>query len=264
MAIFSILHLWAFTFYPYVSGQQGDEVTDLYGNGAAKYYGGPLGVKAIADALNPLDLIKAVSRGLRWLFVGRKHRTLDPSYRDDTEAIGLNPAAGSALKNTAYEGAGRMMPGAGAGGRSGRYGPSPDEEGAVLLGHAQPNPTTSSGYEHEHSSGDLGIAPSPDEMEHGEDQDRFYSSTSNRLSTSSLLEPAPRPYSPSDGRSHSPYFPTPSDSDDPHHIPGRDGRAAGYPYHSRDGSLQDQPPIPMPEPHRPPPLHDDYDDYERR
>lgn len=234
MAIFGTLHLWAFAWQPYASGNQQDEVTDFYGNGKAMYHGGRYGEKALLDALNPLDLVKAVSRSLRWLFVGRKHRTLDPSYRDD-DAIGLNPASPPSSKTP---GAGTMP-----GGISDRYGAAPDEEGAVLLGHAQPNPTAA----YSRSGGDLGIAPSLDEIEN---DSRYYSS--NRLSTSSLLEPAshpPRPYSPYDGNSRGPFL-TPSDSDQ---------EAGIATCHSPHGSLQEQPPIPMPDPYQPPPLNDDYD-----
>lgn len=251
MALFGILHLWAFAWQPYAAGRSpGDEVTDFYGNGKAVYYGGPFGAKAILDALNPLDLIKAVSRGLRWLFVGRKKRMLDPSYQVDNEAIGLKQTDPTdPADTTAYKGAGPII----SGGRSGRHNRSPDEEDAVLLGHPQPNPMA-------HPSGDLGIAPSPepDELEH-DGHERIYSS--NRLSTSSLLEPtsshSPRPYSPYEHeRSHSPYS-MPSDEQE-----------AGLTTTSqfRRDSLQEQVPMPMPEAgaYRPPPLYDDdYDDYER-
>lgn len=214
-------------------------MTDFYGNGKPVYHGGPFGLKAILDALNPLDLIKAVSRGLRWLFVGRKKRTLDPSYRADGEAIGLKPAdSGPGPSATAYEGTGRFMSG-------GRAGSTPDEEGAVLLGHAQPNPTT-----YGRSSGDMGMAPSPDEVE--EQDGRFYSS--NRLNASPMLEPTshfPRAYSPYGDRSHSPYSRL-SEA-------GQERGVSSSPPH---GALQEQVPMPMDGPFQPPPLHDD--DYEYR
>lgn len=44
------------------------------------YHGGKMGFKALVDAMNPWDLVKATARGLRWLFVGRKKRLADPSY----------------------------------------------------------------------------------------------------------------------------------------------------------------------------------------
>ncbi|RAL66765.1 hypothetical protein DID88_007548 [Monilinia fructigena] len=43
--------------------------------------GGPLGLMAFADAMNPWDLVKAFARSMRWLFVGVKHREADASYK---------------------------------------------------------------------------------------------------------------------------------------------------------------------------------------
>ena len=253
MAIFGTLHLWAFSWKPYSSSNLKDDVvTDLYGNGEEVYYGGRFGAKAILDALNPLDLIKSISRGVRWLFVRRKRRTLDPSYQN-TDAFGLGPRKPTSTSATTYQGAGNTMPG----GRTGRYGLAPDEEDEVLLGHAQPNPTTA----YDRSSADLGIVPSPDEIEH---DGRYYSS--GRLSTSSLLEPtthSSRPYSPYDDDARGPYL-TPSDPDYP--PPYMSGHGTGArTYHSPSNSLQEQDPMPMPESyHRPPSRDDYYDHYGRR
>lgn len=64
----------------------GDDASSLHtttvkqSNGASDhppYLGGPLGVKALIDALNPWDIIKATGRGFRWLFIGVKKRN-DP------------------------------------------------------------------------------------------------------------------------------------------------------------------------------------------
>lgn len=141
MFIFSVVHLWSFTFKPYVISNQATEITDFYGNGKASYQGGHLGLKALIDAMNPLDLLKAIGRGARWLFVGRKNRLQDPSYREHHESIGMQPSqAGIASQGTAYEGGNTAM----SGGRTARYGSSPDEEGEILLAHPQPNPE--SGY----------------------------------------------------------------------------------------------------------------------
>jgi hypothetical protein len=73
MAIFSVLHLFAFSWKEYTTNKDG---MDPHGG----YKGGPLGVKAIIDAFNVWDLIKAAARGFRWLFVGRRKRTTDRSY----------------------------------------------------------------------------------------------------------------------------------------------------------------------------------------
>lgn len=84
MAIFSIFHLFAFPYQPYT----------LKGHGIINYswglnlenklgtnQGGPFGLKAIIDALNPWDLIKSFARAIPWLFVGRKNRESDISYK---------------------------------------------------------------------------------------------------------------------------------------------------------------------------------------
>ncbi|PHH88941.1 hypothetical protein CDD83_6861 [Cordyceps sp. RAO-2017] len=42
--------------------------------------GGPLGILAIVDALNPWDFVKAFARGIRWLFCGVKRRNEDTDY----------------------------------------------------------------------------------------------------------------------------------------------------------------------------------------
>lgn len=138
MSIFSILHLWAFSWKRYVITPGGPEVTDFYGNGKATYQGGRMGFGGLADAMNPLDLLKAVGRSFRWLAVGRKNRLQDPSYKSHTDTIGLQPS-GSTLGNqsTAYGGAGAAVPGS----RTNRY-PS-DDEGEILLANAQSNPSTS-------------------------------------------------------------------------------------------------------------------------
>lgn len=67
MAIFSILHIFAFPYKPYAK---------------AKSQGGFLGIKALIDAFSPMDFIKATARGFRWLFVGVRYRTQDASYDD--------------------------------------------------------------------------------------------------------------------------------------------------------------------------------------
>lgn len=39
-----------------------------------------MGCKALIDAMNPWDLVKANAHRFRWLFVGRKKRTADSRY----------------------------------------------------------------------------------------------------------------------------------------------------------------------------------------
>lgn len=78
MAIFAILHFWGFPWQPYKINKKEESLFGI--EETSNYQGGWLGTKAIFDAMNLWDLCKAVARGLRWLFVGRKQRTLDLSY----------------------------------------------------------------------------------------------------------------------------------------------------------------------------------------
>jgi len=97
MAIFSILHLFAFPYKPYtIKAFQGAEpkhyplspVSDqAYPvlNEIGPNQGGFLGIKAFADAMNPWDLVKGFARGMRWLVVGRRNRENDSSYNKNSE-----------------------------------------------------------------------------------------------------------------------------------------------------------------------------------
>ncbi|KAJ5134662.1 hypothetical protein N7448_000318 [Penicillium atrosanguineum] len=177
MFIFSIMHLWAFSWKPYaIANANQGEVTDFFGNGKATYEGGRYGMRALVDAMNPLDLLKAVGRSVRWLAVGRKHRMEDPSYQAHHESIGLEPPEAGVVTNaTAYTGA-AAVPGA----RTTRYGA--DEEGEILLANAQSNPeaahlgtspyaSDSDSYMHEHENPgrfyNNNNASSYDEFDHG-------------------------------------------------------------------------------------------------
>ncbi|KAM3542307.1 hypothetical protein ARSEF1564_004755 [Beauveria bassiana] len=91
MAIFALLHLWAFPYKPYThegatprfypspdlqkGGNRG------VANELERPQGGFLGFAAIWDALNIWDFIKAFGRGVRWLFCGVRRRKEDISYR---------------------------------------------------------------------------------------------------------------------------------------------------------------------------------------
>lgn len=89
MALFAILHLWSFPYAQYKEGSQ----TTFYPspnptlgippleNEHGPKMGGFAGLKAFGDAINVWDMVKAFGRGIRWLFVGVKHRHEDPSYQ---------------------------------------------------------------------------------------------------------------------------------------------------------------------------------------
>jgi hypothetical protein len=168
MAIFSVLHLFAFPWQPYskkseaskyplsVSDPDGPEVNDLDGLGPGQRVS--LAVKALIDAMNPWDLVKGFARGMRWLFVGRKNRENDISYKvssfdinspSNFNDMSLEPTG---LADNGYKG-NQGLPIANEFRRS-KFGiPSESarkeegEEGAGLIAHAQPNPLNpSSGY----------------------------------------------------------------------------------------------------------------------
>jgi hypothetical protein len=77
-----------------------------------------MGLRALWDAVNVWDVAKAFGRGMRWLFVGVKHRHEDVSYQAarknsvlggvDMDDLGQQPGGGKRLAgvDTAYGGGG--------------------------------------------------------------------------------------------------------------------------------------------------------------
>ncbi|KAL4947993.1 organic solute transporter Ostalpha-domain-containing protein [Aspergillus filifer] len=162
MVVFAVLHLWSFPWKSYAIAFQNDDVADVCDNVQRTYQGGRWGIDALVDALNPIDLFRAVGRSIAWLFVGRKKRTLDPSYKPAAEAIDLNSTYSAPQSGEMrYEGTGALR----TSGISGRYGRQPDEEGKMLLSHAQASP----------SSDDLEMTP----QALGDNRDRFYHSNNH-------------------------------------------------------------------------------------
>ncbi|KAK0287904.1 hypothetical protein LTS00_009749 [Friedmanniomyces endolithicus] len=89
MAIFAVMHLFAFPWKEYVIDKHDPaNMNPLamsgagYSGASPRYQGGLLGIKALADAFNPWDIIKASARGFRWLFVGYRKREADRSYQN--------------------------------------------------------------------------------------------------------------------------------------------------------------------------------------
>ncbi|TKA57579.1 hypothetical protein B0A49_10122, partial [Cryomyces minteri] len=82
MAIFAVMHLFAFPWKEYDlsrSAHFDPHTHNVSGSGPGKLqYRGF--ARALLDAFNPWDIVKASARGARWLVVGRKHRTNDSSY----------------------------------------------------------------------------------------------------------------------------------------------------------------------------------------
>ncbi|TWU77307.1 hypothetical protein ED733_004767 [Metarhizium rileyi] len=163
MALFALLHLWAFPYAPYAVGAP----RTFYPNPDANKVsfaenerqapaGGVMGFSALFDALNLWDFIKAFGRGVRWLFCGVKRRKEDVSYRLNCDGgLDLDNLPDSKNNGSSCD---RMRPTAVATstkydaympGRQ-EYGhPSPQatthhstgvEERAGLMDYAQPNP----------------------------------------------------------------------------------------------------------------------------
>ena len=95
MAIFAVMHIFAFPWKPYSIKHSYSDPLNEPGSGFSggethiKYKGGPLGLIALADAFNPWDICKMTARGLRWLFVGARKRHEDISYANPSK---LDPA----------------------------------------------------------------------------------------------------------------------------------------------------------------------------
>lgn len=89
MLLFSIMHIWAYPWRPYRQDAppifyplpNKESTAPPQENIHVPPAGGSIGLKAIWDALNLWDVIKAFGRGMRWLFVGAKRRREDVSYR---------------------------------------------------------------------------------------------------------------------------------------------------------------------------------------
>lgn len=96
MALFSLLHLFAFPWTEYdvrrsaiVAAESGPS---FLMDPKTAYKGGTFGEKALMNAFNPWDLVKAVGRGFKWFAVGRKTREQDISYKNDAQpGAGLEP-----------------------------------------------------------------------------------------------------------------------------------------------------------------------------
>lgn len=245
MAIFAVMHLWAFSWRPYriSSAIVASESVPGYGPTKASYKGGFLGWKAIFEAFNPWDLVKAIARSGRWLLVGRKQRLNDPSYQTSTSAVGLHST------NTAGSDGGFPPPGAtaygggklGPGGKPGRYAGSDIGEGEELLSHAQSNPMSYPAPPAYTTTGDIGMATS-----HYGDEDRSWDSRD--ASFDGRQDQLPHHPQPNQGRGVPPV--TVTDTDDGYGNRGQQtgiiGLASSTPYPEEDETRRGMPPTEMP------------------
>jgi len=148
MACFAILHIFAYPWKIYVTGSEGSKYASSLDpanpdfNDVGPNQGGFLGTRAIMDAMNPWDLVKAFGRGIRWVFVGRRHREDDISYK--LNSTDITPQATRIDEDSSYKGP-INLPIAEQFRRS-KFGiPGDQEEGAGLIAHAQPNPYQNTG-----------------------------------------------------------------------------------------------------------------------
>jgi len=76
MAIFAFLHLAAYPYNDYILPRESPE----------SYQGG---WRAFIQVVNITDSVRAISRGWRWLFIGRHRREEDVSYQRFRQTIGV-------------------------------------------------------------------------------------------------------------------------------------------------------------------------------
>jgi hypothetical protein len=190
MAIFSVLHIFAYPWSPYTArgATALNAKTSTYdgfnsAHDLAPNQGGTFGIAAMIDAMNPIDIIRAFARGVRWLFVGFKHRQSDVSYKLDAHADQTFPLQ-TTLSDTAYTGVGsehqnRTLPIANQFRRSrfdmGKaHHASEADEVAALMQNAQPNPktpATARDTRQQYYNGEAAVPPYTAQPDVYEDQD---------------------------------------------------------------------------------------------
>ena len=217
MAIFAVMHIFAFPVKPYNIKAYSDPINEPgsgYSGETLKYKGGPLGLYALMDALNPWDIMKASARGFRWLFIGRKHREQDISYQDAAKMNASTEYAGPMYAGTG-EAATELRPSNDE--RLGRKSGVAEDDRAGLLRHS----ATPAGMDQEISP------PRPyanDEYASGDDTQHDLG-TSHRLhpSESASNDVAPNPgtfAAPSKASDFGPGRPTRFEGEDPGNHPG--------------------------------------------
>ena len=154
MAVISIFHMFAYSSRDYgIHSKLYQQELAAGDMTPPEYYGGFLGYKAIYEALNTWDLVKNISRGFKWLFVGRRKRMLDISYAvsriETDETMDEDPTAYSNMKLNPLNGS-TTYTGAKSGSRPGKAAGYNLEEDQRPLVHGQPSPffDASSGRDH--------------------------------------------------------------------------------------------------------------------
>ena len=198
MAIFSVFHLWAFPWKVYDIRRSAivasESAPGFMPDPKTAYQGGRFGERALMDAFNPWDLVKAIGRSFRWAAVGRRRRMEDISYKSTRQVTGLEPTRNqfTAFENTDnsyhhhhshsqeyYDGASHLQ------NTSYNYRThSNEEDDARLLAHAQPNPTSTNSN----------IYPRP--MDRAPPRDPALASSTGDLGTADVHDPYSRAKSP--------------------------------------------------------------------
>ena len=144
MSIFALLHVWAFSWkeYDLKRYQAGFDNDPSIPTG---YACGP--GKALLQAFNPWDTVKAIGRGFRWLFVGVRHRTKDISYQQKNKfggKVDTGYISGPTFAGNGEAATEMRVEGGGVKKKGGFEGDDDDTVG--LLGRAQSNPFVAEPY----------------------------------------------------------------------------------------------------------------------
>lgn len=95
MAIFSVVHLWAYPWRDYELRQSQIATSEpdprVAHEPCTSYSGGVWGTSALLDAFNLWDMVKGVARAFKWFFVGRHRREQNVGYMNSSLAIALQP-----------------------------------------------------------------------------------------------------------------------------------------------------------------------------
>jgi hypothetical protein len=169
MTVFAILHIFAFPWSPYDLRRRQESFDEFSNGGAPKTYasGAP---RALLSALNPWDIVKAFSRGIRWLFVGVRRRKDDISYQTKLEPVSTGydgpTFAGNGEPATEFK-AGRKDTAMGK-----KHNGSEHSDTYALLSDTQANPFAPQDQESEglgyqtqpHGSNPYAAVPNPDSL----------------------------------------------------------------------------------------------------
>ncbi|KAI4130656.1 MAG: hypothetical protein LQ338_001633 [Usnochroma carphineum] len=153
MAIFSFFHLFAFPWTVYDIRRSpivaSESAPGFLPDPKTAYLGGPFGTKALLDAFNPWDLIKAIGRGFKWFAIGRRRREEDISYQSYkiSRPVNVNSSNDVGLGNANPVPSGPFTPGGSS--KQGRYhqlqhGGDFEDDDRRLLSHQQAVPLSDS------------------------------------------------------------------------------------------------------------------------